>query len=477
MQNNLNIDPQMTHMSGLGQLAGEFLSRIAVPVTRKDIDWRSTAYQHYGWGTTNPQTGIEHTKQSSLMDALFQHAKKIIIVRASKRGGKTTALKTAARVMHREMPGCRGWIMSSTYALTDMIFSDLFLSAAGGDFGEVTTKSRKDRKVEISGGGLAQAKSWDDPDAIEGESLDYIFADEAQTLDEVRYNLMLARLLDRNGVLVMIGSPSSTDTWFLTKCEEAKLNPRWEYIEWTIKENPFLDQEQVSGLQADWSGEAFDELFMLKIRTPRGLVFSHEYDQQGSKFRAEPDPNYPMQVWIDPGTTAGAYAVLFVQVIMGAIPRIFVFDEYYEHFTYSEKVIHEIKQHRYWPLVSMGVMDVAGRQHHDKAASPKELWTTLTRLPIYDQRVEILPGIERVKTMLLNPATGLRRLLVHERCKFTHFEFLNYRYQESTNIMVNAKKKPIDAFNHSLKALSYGVIHNFGYKDKSASGPKGRILR
>ena len=466
----------MGHMSGLSSLAQEFLARIAVPVTRKDIDWPKSAFDNYGWSTTNPQTGVEHVKQTRLMDAIFQRAKNVIIVRASKRGGKTIALKTSARVMHKEMPGCRGWIMSSTYALTDMIFNDLFLSAASGDFGEVNSKSRKDRKVEISGGGLAQAKSWDDPDAIEGESLDYIFADEAQTLDEDRYNLMRARLLDRNGVLVMIGSPSSTDTWFLAKCEEAKVNPRWEYLEWTIDENPFLNAEYVADLRADSSAERFDELYMLRVRTPRGLVYSNEYDQQLSKFRSEPNPNLPMQLWIDPGTTAGAYAVLFVQVIQGNIPRAFVFDEYYEHFTFSERVIHDIKEHRYFPLVTSAVMDVAGRQHHDKAASPKELWTTLARLPVYDQRVDILPGIERVKTVLLNPATGLRRLLIHERCKYTHFEFLNYRYRETSNLLVDTKKKPIDAFNHALKAIGYGVVHNFGYRDKEKSGPKGRVL-
>ena len=476
MPETLSIDPKMGHMSGLKDLAGDFLSRLSIPTERHAVDWRKSAYERYGWSTINPQNGKEHVKQTQLMDAIFKRRKKVILVRAAKRGGKTIALLNAAKVMHREMSGCRGWAISSTYALTDKIFTELFLVAASEEFGPVITKSRKDRKVEIGGGGLVQGKSWDDPEAIEAESLDYMFGDEAQSLDETRFGLMLARLLDRNGVLVLIGSPSTTDTWFLSKCEEAKTNPRWEYIEWDITENPFLDQDNVQELRADWSAESFDELFMLKTRTPRGLVYSQEYDSQLSKFRGEPDPNLPMQVWIDPGTTVGAYAVLFVQLRPGPIPRVGVYDEYYEHFTYSEKVIYDIKQHRYWPLVASGVMDVAGRQHHDKAASPKELWTTLAKIPINDQRVEILAGIERVKTFLLNPATGLRRLLIHERCVQTHREFLHYRYQDTGDNMVNAKKKPIDAFNHALKALGYGVVHNFGYRDKDGGKPRGRII-
>lgn len=479
MSEEYEVDPSKPSYAGLGLLTQEFLNKSAIPVQREDIDWETVAWEEFGWTPTNLVTHVTHKGQVEVMNSVFRLHKKVIIVRAGKRSGKTTVNLAAAKVMHKKVPGARGWIASSTYDLADKIFMPLFQEAATGAFGKIIDKSRKDRRIHFEGGGLAQAKSWDDPDAIEGESLDYLIGDEAQTLDEDRFNLLYARTVDRNGVLILIGSPAADDTFFLGLCEEARVRSNWAYVEWTLWDNPFPDEDFIRVAQGDLSAEAFAEMFENKIRTPRGLVFSKEYDSKMSLFRAEPDPKLPMYVCIDPGTTNSAYAVGFVQIIPGNIEEVRLYDEIYEHQTFSEMILKEqVLRHKYWPMVVSGVMDIAGRQKHDKADSPKDLWQSIAKIPIEDVKVDILMGIERMKGFLLQPNTGLRKLRIHERCVLTQKEFMHYRYANNQSPNVGERRQPIDAFNHMIKALTYFLVYHYGYwtKDGPRKKTRGRYL-
>lgn len=450
---------------GLDLLIREMSQHVQVPTARKDIDWRTVTWEQFGWRP--------HDKQEQVMDAIFEQKKKVIIVRASKRGGKTNVATTAAKTLHEVKADARGWVASKTYDLADRVYDGLWPALTSGQFGEVQDKSRKDRRVRLVGGGLAQAKSWDDPDSLEGESLDYCICDEAQTLDQLRLDLILARTLDRGGFVLLIGSPSINDMFFLGLCDAASqgLNPDWAYIEWDVYENPYLGADEIETLKGSMSEEAFLEYFLLQTRLPQGLVFGEVYSPEENRFESEPDRGFPMEVWVDPGTTMGAYAVLFVQCKEGPIPEVRVYDLLYEHNTYTEKVVQLARRHRYWPLVRSGIIDVAGRAKHDKATSPKDLWIRMARIPMYDQKVGIMEGIDRQKTFWYQATTGLRRLKIHNRCADIHKELLHWRFP-TRGPAVGVARRPIDAFNHALKAISYGLVHHFGYFDKNPRNKK-----
>ena len=464
---------------GFSFLAEEFLSRTNVAPKRGEIDWEQVAWESFGFTTTNKLNGQTHLGQVKVFNAAFKEQKKVIFIRAGKRSGKTISCLNIAKIFHKVVPGARGWVASSTYALADMIFNPLFDTLVSGVCGDPTDKSRKDRRVRLPGGGLAQAKSWDDQDSLEGESLDYLICDEGQSLDQHRFDLLYARTVDRNGVFLIIGSPASDDTWFLGMCEEAKTRPSWAYIEWTIWDNPFNDPEDIRQAQENLSPDSFREMFENQVRTPQNLVFQREYDQKLSLFRDEPDPRLPLYVAIDPGTTASAYAVAFLQIVppdgkYRPVEEVRVFDEVYEHYTFSDKILEEqVLQHRYWHQVVSGVMDTAGRQHHDRLESPKEVWQAKAHIPIYDRKVDIQMGTERMKGFLLQPGTNFRRLKLHERCVNLQREFMNYRYSKSDNPMLGARRLPIDNFNHLIKAVTYFLVWHYGYYDKRLAG-KGR---
>lgn len=466
------LDLERPSLRGVTRLAEELAGRIDVPVIRGSIDWKDVLWSNFGFTTTKDDK--HHWGQERLLDAIFVHHKKVIVVRAGKRGGKSKACTAAVQAFMKTNRGVHTWVCSNTYNLCQYVFAPLWNKATGTDepLGEVSSKSRKDWKVEFADGGLIQARSWDDGDNLEGESLDILIGDEAQTLDQYRFEKMYARIMDRDGVMILIGSPMASDAWYLGMCEEAKLNPDYEYIEWTTEDNPFIDPLFLANARRDLSTDAYDEMFMNKTRMPEGLVFSEEFDNRDSVFKGNPDPNIEMELWIDPGTTNSAYGGAIVQIIDDEVR---VYEEFYEHHTFSEKVIEVARKMKYYHRVKRIVMDIAGRQHHDKEKSPKEIWQSVTHLPVFDTKVNILTGIERHKTFLKQPNSGRRRLKIHERCLKTIMEYNNWRYPKRRP-EAGERRLPVDAFNHILKAITYGLVHRFSYYDTQVGKRKSHYI-
>jgi hypothetical protein len=170
----------------------------------------------------------------------------------------------------------------------------------------------------------------------------------------------------------------------------------------------------------------------------------------------------PLEVWIDPGY-AGAYAVLFVAVVGS---QVFVVDEIYAQGKTGEQVISEVQQKRgLWSRVKHGVIDVAAKQHH-AMSSQIEVWTKLTGLHLSARPVAIPDGIMRHRTFLVDPLALVSRIFFDPKCSKTIWEHAEgYRYAE-TKPNRDTRELPIDANNHSCKAIAYGLVARFGYVDR-----------
>jgi len=180
-------------------------------------------------------------------------------------------------------------------------------------------------------------------------------------------------------------------------------------------------------------------------------------------------PGQSVQLWIDPGY-AGAYAVLAVQFDRSTIPAtVRHFDEVYRQGATSPDIIDECKARPWWGSVRTVVMDVAGRQHHAQE-SHFETWRRLAGLVPMGQPVGIADGIERHRTFLVDPASGKPRLLHDPRCKGTLAEYGKYKYHD---IKENrpTREEPIDVDNHAMKAIAYGLVHNFGFVTSASTQP------
>lgn len=167
-----------------------------------------------------------------------------------------------------------------------------------------------------------------------------------------------------------------------------------------------------------------------------------------------------LELWVDPGY-AGAYAVLFVYIYQGLV---FIVDEVYAQGKVGEAVIQEtIAKKDLFTRVKRGVIDVAGRQHN-AMESQEELWLRLAKLSMFSEPVPIVDGITRHRTFLVDPMTMTPRIFHDPKCSGTIGEYGLYRYPEVKENR-DERELPIDANNHSMKAIAYGLWNRFGYVD------------
>lgn len=214
---------------------------------------------------------------------------------------------------------------------------------------------------------------------------------------------------------------------------------------------------EILALEATYPADEFLERFGAIPCPPRTLVF-REFRHL---LHIRDDADYResrggVQLWVDPGYAA-AYAVDCVQVQHGQVHH---FDEIYLQGYTGEKIIPMVQAKPWYSKVNLIVMDVASKAH-PATQSQSELWRDKTGRQIVMNSVGVDEGITRHHTFLEDPSTGKPRLFHHPRCKHTIGEYGKYRYQQD-NERRSSTEIPIDRDNHSMKALAYGLVANFG---------------
>lgn len=218
------------------------------------------------------------------------------------------------------------------------------------------------------------------------------------------------------------------------------------------------DDPEIKALEAAYPPDVFQERFGAVPCPPATLVFKefrHTIHVQPCYDKWQHADS--VQVWIDPGW-AGAYAVLAVALKEG---QVWAFDELYYQGRTAQEIIAEARRREWWVKVKRGVIDVAGSQHHGME-SHIEIWRNLAHIGLSAQPVPIPDGILRHRTFLRDPASGEPRLFYDPRCKGTIREYGLWKYRE----VVEGRpidENPVDRDNHGLKAVSYGLVDNFGF--------------
>jgi len=199
--------------------------------------------------------------------------------------------------------------------------------------------------------------------------------------------------------------------------------------------------------------------------------------------RLEYDERYPVEIAVDPGYS-GAYAVLALQQIEQSVH---ILDEVYMRQATGEEVINACKKRWWWWKLprakdgkTAGAIDVAAHQH-PAADSQIQTWGN-AGITFHSKQVKITDGILAVRRFLKHPSDGTPRIFFNTNLSgefdFSNHpmgilaEFRRYKYPDWREGQ-RASDLPIDAYNHSCKALAYWLVYRFGligvrptYKDR-----------
>ena len=147
-------------------------------------------------------------------------------------------------------------------------------------------------------------------------------------------------------------------------------------------------------------------------------------------------------------------------------------DEVYERLKITEEIIDICQTKPWWQDVSHGVIDVAA--HNFGESRPVDTWLAQAGLYMVSERVGIMDGIERFNTYLKeNPVSRQPSIVFNNQCKGVISELggcanpfddqihvYTWRTDREGNVV---GKTPRDAFNHGVKAITYGLVVNFGF--------------
>lgn len=238
-----------------------------------------------------------------------------------------------------------------------------------------------------------------------------------------------------------------------------------------------------------------DDVFAMRVlaepRPPRTRVVKEALPAHIKKVRVPREAE--IEPWIDPGY-ASAYAVIWVAHWLekdkktGVENRRFhVFDEIYEQGLTTPDIIGLAKQSKHWSKVREAVIDVAGKGHRDAGESALEIWKKQCKHLKWNMKYwREQPLIERVRTsfkagaITIDPkCQGLIAELGLGEPVFDGMHPWKYLVDRGGRI---TSEKPIDKWNHSAKALGYGLLHHLGQvervnKAQSVSRMQSRNIR
>jgi hypothetical protein len=324
--------------------------------------------------------------------------------------------------------------------------------------------------------------SWNNPNSLQGASLNGLVVDETGLMDESIWQYGVGDRLTKveGSWALFVGTWEEAGTFFKALYELAQIErDRWNFACAPSWENTALypggrEDKKIVDWEKEVPPEIFEERYGAIPQKPSGLVypeFNFEHHVGDYPFT----PGDPVYLWVDPGTTV--YAVAVIQPLgRGRLKQV---DEIYIRGASTEEVIAEAVKRPWWRQVQTGAIDdkapEAQMGWQDSAVYDKMsklLGRPLRGIFLQKQSIPIKAGIDRVKTFLFSITDdetaehrfkhlgkwGVPRLFVNgEQCPSTIHEAVSYKYGKGE------KDTPMKKNDHMMNAWAYGLVNQYGF--------------
>jgi hypothetical protein len=161
-------------------------------------------------------------------------------------------------------------------------------------------------RIDYPNGGRIRLYGCDNPDSMRGIYLDGVIMDEyAQMPDHLLGEVIYPALVDREGYLVMLGTPKGQNA-FYERYNKALADPeRWNVRLLTVKDTGIFDESQLADIKTVMSKEEYEQEFLcLWTASVRGAYFQDEMAKAREESRITTVPHDPaalVDTWWDLG--------------------------------------------------------------------------------------------------------------------------------------------------------------------------------
>lgn len=348
----------------------------------------------------------------------------------------------------------------------------------------VERKSEREQWISFHNGSFIECRSEEQPNQLIGEGVDLVLLVEAARMKENSWTQALApTIADRQGKAIFSSTPRGFN-WFWRYYLRGQVDGRTENPEWhswqiPTSANPLVPKEDIAMMKRSLPKVLFDQEWLAEFTSFEGVVFP-EFSTAVHVRHKDWNRDVRTMLWVDPGLAA-PYAVLLVQITPDE--QIHVLDEIYVQGKVTEDVIKLVKR-KWEPIVydsgsgnpRMDVDVVVDRA----AAEAVAIWR-LNGFMAGGDKPAIGTGNEVIRRMLRDPyrsidaceedhdheAAGdeypdgliVPRLTVSPVCENLIRELGMYHYPENRN--GSTSENPVDADNHTIDAMRYGLYWTF----------------
>jgi phage terminase large subunit len=337
-------------------------------------------------------------------------------------------------------PGQDGMVVSATYPMmrdsTQRSMFDL-LHGAGIRF-----KHLRDEESALINGARVLFRSGDEPDRLRGPNLAWCWIDEAGLCAEDVWRIVMGRLrVGPRPRAWVTSTPHGAGSW-LHRCFVLANDPDYQVFTSATRENTFLSQGYVEGLERQWAGTPWgDQELLGKFTRLEGLVFPQFAEMHVVESHEVP-ASWETGCAIDFGYT-NPFCALFGAADSDG--RIVIYDEWYAAQTLLLRHAAEIAARG---PVGWYVSD------HDSQDNAE-----LRALGIFPSRAkkDVSVGLQRIAARLAVQGDGRPRLTIFKTCTNLIRELGSYVWQPEREGK-DAKEEPSKVDDHAVDALRYLVM-------------------
>jgi len=319
-------------------------------------------------------------------------------------------------------------------------FIDILNKAEGSNIEYEPTNLNKSEHTYQLNNTTFEFISIDQPQKIRGRKRKYLFINEANEIDLESWRQLSMRTTDK---IILDYNPSMEFHWIY---DEVLTRDDSDFYQSTYLDNPFLEQSIINEIERLQSIDAnYWKIYGLGERGQlKGLVYPgfNTVDEMPTDYRTE-------FYGLDFGYTNDPTAL--VRVLAN------------RHDLFIDEIIYQ---------TGLQNRDIAAMMHRNDVSQDAPIYADSAEPKSIDELYSLnfnVHGAEKGRDSIKNGINLVRqfKLNVTKRSINIIKELRNYKYQEDRNGRV--MNQPVDAFNHGLDALRYGVSMAMKPKAKEAN--------
>ena len=393
-------------------------------------------------------------KLSGPQSVIAQDDHRFKVVIAGRRFGKThlaiRQLCYEARLPNREV-----WYVAPTYKQAKMIVWRK-LKQRLQDLRWIKKTNESELSIQLKNGSIISLKGADNEDSLRGIGLDYLILDEfADIKPEAFYEVLRPTLADREGKAMFIGTPKGIANWAYDLYQmEQEIPSTWKSFQYTTIDGGNVSYEELESARRDLDLRQFRQEFLATFETYAGRIY-YSFDRVSNTHAPEKAGKIDLSViytgWdfnIDP---------MSVVIATRNGDTLYVIDEIRMFSSNTQEAVEEIKN-RYPKSRIWAYPDPAARQRKTSAGGSTDV-TILQNagfvVKVPHVHTPVRDRINAVNSRLCD-STGIRRLIISPKCKYTIEGLERHTYKEGTT-----QPDKDSGYDHMMDALGYMVDYMF----------------